>query len=358
MKLTHSLTEESLQDVIHINQGVYYPLHGFIGSSDYRCVLDNLRLSNGQVWSVPITLDVEKATYNQAKASDRLYLTLEGKEIGFIQIEDCFEVDTRRDAGKVFGTAEASHPGAAKEIGRSACRVGGTVTVTDKGVLKGALNPEKTRKIFADRGWKTVAAFHTRNPVHRAHEHLQRTALEICDGLFINPFLGWKKEGDFTDEAIMRGYRALIDNYYPKDSVYLEGFKSAMRYAGPREAVFHAIIRRNLGCTHMIVGRDHAGVGSYYGKYEAQDLCRKIASQSGLGIEFLLLKEPYYCERCGEVVSEKNCGHDIKYQTGISGTEIRKKLADNQRPDERFLRPEVADAIISLGNAKFIGHKE
>lgn len=358
MKLTYELTEEALQDMIHLSQGVFHPLKGFMTSADYNGVVNLMRLKNGQIWSVPITLDVDEYIFNKAKQSDRLYLNFGAEEVGCVDVEDCFQVDAARDANSVFGTADSNHPGAAREIRRSKYRIGGKSRVTSKKVIEDALNPEKTRDIFSRRGWKTIAAFHTRNPVHRAHEHLQRTALELCDGLFINPFLGWKKAGDFTDEAIMLGYQALIDSYYPKERVYLEGFKSSMRYAGPREAIFHALIRKNLGCTHIIVGRDHAGVGEYYGKYEAQELCRTTAAKTNLGIEFLLLKEPYFCAKCNQIVSEKNCGHGEEYKISISGTEIRRKLINSERPDERFLRPEVADALIAIGNKKFIEYKK
>ena len=355
MKLSIDLTEESFQDVVHLSQGVFHPLKGFMSSADYKRVVSDMKLVSGDVWTIPVTLEVNRETFARAQQSDRAYFAFAGKEVGFIEIEDCFQTNPQDETKHVFGTSDSKHPGAAKELHRSIFRIGGKIVVTDSTIVNGSLNPEKTRDIFSKKGWKTIAAFHTRNPVHRAHEHLQRTALEICDGLFINPFLGWKKAGDFSDEAIMQGYRALIDNYYPKDRVYLEGFRSSMRYAGPREAIFHAIIRRNLGCTHIIVGRDHAGVGEYYGKYEAQELCRKITAQDNLGINFLLLNEPFFCNRCGEVVSEKNCGHSPKHVVSISGTEIRKKLMRNERPDERFLRPEVADALIALGERKFLG---
>lgn len=177
--------------------------------------------------------------------------------------------------------------------------------LVDRSLLKDVLDPSVTRKIFADNGWSTIAGFQTRNPIHRAHEHLQRTAMDVCDGLFINPIIGWKKKGDFTQEAVTAAYERMIKEFYPENSVYMAGLKTQMRYAGPREAVFHAMIRRNLGCTHFIIGRDHAGVGGFYGAYDAHSLARRLAAEHDLGIKLLLMHEPYYCKKCGMVVTEK-----------------------------------------------------
>ena len=353
MKLTYELNDETLQDLINISTGLFHPLKGFMKSADYRSVVDDMRLSDNSVWTIPITLDIDRDTYSRARTADRIYLTYLTKEIGFIKVEDLYTIKTPEDVVKVFKTDDVNHPVAKKELDKPEYRVGGETAITDPSLLEGSLNPQKTRDIFARNGWKTIASFHTRNPVHRAHEHLQRTALEICDGLLISPFLGWKKPGDFSDEAIIKSYEVLIENYYPKDRVHLEGLRVSMRYAGPREAVFHAIIRRNLGCTHFIVGRDHAGVGTYYGKYEAQELARKLISK-GEGIEVLPLKEPYFCMKCGQVVTEKHCGHNKDYKVSISGTMIREMLRAGKKPDERFLRPEVADALIALKENRFV----
>jgi len=274
--------------------------------------------------------------------------------VGFVDVSDVYRVDPVRDCALVFGTADTTHPGVAKEIARSTYRVGGGVTVTNAALLANSLNPEDTRREFQRRGWSTVVAFHTRNPVHRAHEHLQRTGLEVCDGLFINPALGWKKPGDFSDKAIMRAYEVMIEHYYPRSRVHLAGLPSAMRYAGPREAVFHALIRRNLGCTHIIIGRDHAGVGEFYGRYEAQQLARGLDDKYGLGIKLLLLSEPYYCRRCGQTVSERNCCHDGSALVEISGTLIREMVRHGQRPGVEYLRPEVADVLLAMGEETFL----
>jgi len=354
LMLKYEIGEETKQDLINISQGIYYPLDGFMTSLNYHNVVNNMRLADNSVWTIPISLDVDHATYLKSMNSDRLYFSNEGKEIGFIEIEDCYEVNIGENVAKVFKTSDDSHPVVKKELNKYRYRVGGRIKVTDESILEDALSPQKTRDIFTRKKWRTIVAFHTRNPVHRAHEHLQRVGLELCDGLFINPFLGWKKSGDFSDEAILNSYRTLIDNYYPKDRVYLEGLKASMRYAGPREAVFHALIRKNLGCTHFIIGRDHAGVGSYYGKYEAQEFAEEIADKTDLGIELLLLKEPYFCQKCNQVVTEKHCGHNEDYKISISGTKIREMLRSNKIPDEKFLRPEVAKELLKLGETKFV----
>ena len=358
MEIARELTEEELRDVINLHQGLFHPLKGFMTLAEYRGVVDSMRLPEGSLWTIPVTLDVDQNTYLKAQNSNELCLVYRDRTIGLIRVEDCFEVDSSEDNPKIYGTTDIQHPVVRKELGRSRYRVGGRTVITDESILEGSLSPHKTRAIFSQRGWRTIVAFHTRNPAHRAHEHLQRVGLELCDGLFINPFLGWKKDGDFTDEAIVTSYKLLIQHYYPKDRVYMEGLRASPRYAGPREAIFHALIRKNLGCTHFIVGRDHAGVGDYYGKYEAQELCRKVSNECNLGIEILPLREPYYCEKCHEVVSEKHCGHDGQYKVSISVTEIRRKLASGQLPDERFLRPEIAEALLKMGNRRFVGAME
>jgi sulfate adenylyltransferase len=354
LELIRELQAEELCDLINIQQGIYRPLDGFMTGADYHGVVDNMRLYNGSVWTIPITLDVDYNTFKNAKNADTICLVHRKRKIGTIKVEDCFEVDVSQDNMKVYGTNDVQHPTVKKELQRSRYRVGGRTTISEESILENTLSPDKTRGIFSKRGWRTIVAFHTRNPVHRAHEHLQRVGLELCDGLFINPFLGWKKDGDFTDEAILKSYKILIENYYPKDRVYMEGLQAAMRYAGPREAIFHALIRKNMGCTHFIVGRDHAGVGNYYGKYEAQELCKRISLECNLGITILPLQEPYYCTKCSEVVSEKHCGHKGDARTSISGTDIRRMLASGKLPDERFLRPEVASLLLEMGERRFI----
>lgn len=354
MKVVQEITAETLQDLINIRMGLYSPLNGFMTSLDYHNVVDQMMLSDRTLWTLPITLDVNHETFKQSMEADQLYLTYQKKEIGYLEILDCFRIDAAEDVKKIFKTDDLKHPGVKMELERSVFRVGGKIVLTDETVLAGVLDPDKTRKIFSKNGWQTVVGFQTRNPIHKAHEHLQRIGLEVCDGLLINPLVGWKKPGDFSEQAVMQAYEHMIDHYYPKDRVHLEGLRTYMRYAGPREAIFHAIIRKNLGCTHFIIGRDQAGVGGYYAQYEAHNLARILQSQGDLGIELLLLKGPYFCSRCDQIVSEKHCGHNETEITSVSGTMIRETLSRNERPDSRFMRPDIADVIIALGDKKFI----
>jgi sulfate adenylyltransferase len=314
-----------------------------MSEADFRDVVDNYQLSNGQVFTIPITLDVPIDTV--VKSGETLRLGLRGRYVADIEVEDSYHV-TDADIEKVFGTLDMNHPGVRKEKERSPLRVGGRTTLVDRTLLEDALKPEETKRIFKDKGWRTVVGFQTRNPIHKAHEHLQRIGLEVCDGLFINPIVGWKKKGDFTQAAVMAAYEKMVEEFYPKNSVYMAGLKTQMRYAGPREAVFHAIIRRNLGCTHFIIGRDHAGVGGFYGAYDAHALARELSEKYDLGIQLLLLHEPYYCKKCGMVVSEKHCSHYQTDRVEISGTIIRRYISEGDIPDEIMLRREIFDAIL------------
>lgn len=346
MTLTVTINEETLQDVINIETGLLAPLTGFMGAEDVRCVVDNCRLTDGQVFPLPITLDVPPEQFEQMMPGDTLMLEYGSSTVAELDVESKFTM-TEADIAAVFRTAENAHPGVHKERKRSACRVGGPVRLTDRALLEGALRPEDTRGAFAEKGWKTVVGFQTRNPIHKAHEHIQRIGLEVCDGLFINPIVGWKKTGDFTQEAVMAAYHKMVEEFYPQGRVHIAGLKTQMRYAGPREAVFHAIIRRNLGCTHFIIGRDHAGVGGYYGAYDAHALAREL--EPDLGIQLLLTREPYFCKKCGQIVTDKHCAHYATDRVEISGTIIRKYISDGYIPDEIMLRKEIFDAILSCG---------
>ncbi|MGB5793709.1 sulfate adenylyltransferase [Poseidonibacter sp.] len=354
MELNYNLNEELLQDCINLATGLFFPLKGFMNSSDYHSVVNNMILSDQSVWTIPISLDLPYEIYMKVVATNKLFLSFNAKEVGYVEVDDCFVVDIEKDLIKIFGTDDSKHPGVANELQRYKYRVGGKVIITDKDILKGSLNPNETKKYFKSQGWKTIAGFQTRNPIHKAHEHLQRIALEVCDALFINPLVGWKKIGDFSEEAVIEGYKAMIDEYYTDLNIYFDTLKTPMRYAGPKEAIFHAIIRRNLGCTHFIIGRDHAGVGDYYGKYEAQELAKKIISKYELGIELLLLSEPYYCKKCMQIVSEKTCRHSSENIQKISGTEIRLMLSQGKKPNTLFMRKEVSESIIKLKKRMFI----
>jgi len=313
-------------------------------SKDYKSVVNDMHLASGEVFTIPITLEVDNLDVIK---KDKAELVYKGKAIGEIEIEDVFKIE-KNDILKVFKTLDINHPGVAKELKRSKFRVGGKTKLLDKSLLRNTLNPSEIKKLFSKH--KTIAGFQTRNIPHRAHEYLHRLALEFCDALFINPLVGWKKKGDFSEKAVVNGYKALIENYYTNLNVYFDLLKTPMRYAGPREAIFHAIIRKNLGCTHFIIGRDHAGVGNYYGKYEAQELAKKL--QKDLDIKILTFKEPFYCPKCEQIVSENCCGHkEIKR---ISGTKIREMLKNGNIPPKEFIRKEVAGAVINLKEEMFV----
>jgi len=354
MMVSYELNEELLQDCINIATGLFYPIKGFMSSSDYHSVVNDMVLHSGDIWTIPISLDLDYVTYMKVVDLNKLQLLYKSNIIGYMEIDDCYTVNIEEDILKIFGTSDINHPGVSREVIRSKYRVGGQVVISDESILSNSLNPKDTKAYFKSRKWNTIAGFQTRNPIHKAHEHLQRVALDICDALFINPLVGWKKVGDFSEEAVINGYEIMINEYYTGLNVYFDTLKTPMRYAGPKEAIFHAIIRRNLGCTHFIIGRDHAGVGDYYGKYEAQELAREITKKYNLGIELLLLSEPFYCKKCEQIVSDKTCNHKEEYTEKISGTKIRKMLANNQRPNELFMRTEVADSIIKLDDKKFI----
>lgn len=340
-----AINEETMQDVINIETGLLAPLTGFLGEADFREVVDHCRLADGSVFTIPVTLDVPKEIFDKAACEDAVTLMFQGEPAAELTVSSKFKV-WDDDIKKVFLTLENQHPGVAKELSRSPYRIGGKTRLLKKEYLADALKPEDTKRVFRERGWKTVVGFQTRNPVHKAHEHIQRIGLELCDGLFINPIVGWKKKGDFTQEAVMAAYRTMIEEFYPKDRVYLDALKTQMRYAGPREAIFHAIIRRNLGCTHFIIGRDHAGVGGYYGAYDAHVLARKLAAENDLGIELLLTREPYYCRKCGQIVTDKHCAHYDTDRVEISGTIIRKYITDGYIPDEIMMRKEIFESIL------------
>jgi len=349
--LKYEINEETLQDLINIEVGLFKPLCGFMDSRDYRKVVDKMKLSDGTVWTIPITFDIDDSLVKEVLKFDELLLTHKSKNVAILKIEDIYKID-KDDIKKIYKTDDAKHPGVKKELNRGNYRIGGSTTLLDKSLLNNVLNPIKTKEYFKEKGWNSIVGFQTRNVVHRAHEYLHRIGLEFCDALFINPLVGWKKVGDFSEEAVENGYIKMIDIYYKNLNIYFETLKTPMRYAGPREAIFHAIIRKNLGCTHFIIGRDHAGVGEYYGKYEAHDLAKEIIEKDDLGIELLLLKEPYYCNICEQMVSENCCAHDDIVR--ISGTEIRKMLSNSQEPSKIYMRKEIAQEIIKLKEEMFI----
>jgi len=343
-----TLTEGLTADVVNISRGVYSPLEGFLTNEDYRSVLDNMRLANDIPWTIPIVLDVDEDTKAKLKEGDEIILTYKGKPLALMYVEEIFKWDKKEYALKVFKTTDPNHPGVKKTYEKKEYFIGGPIILISEPpepFERYRLWPKETRILFMERGWKRIAAFQTRNVPHLGHEYVQKAALTFTDGLFINPLVGWKKRGDFKDEVIIKAYEALIKNYYPKNVIVFSILRMEMRYAGPREAIHHAIVRKNFGATHFIVGRDHAGVGNYYGPYEAWDLFKEFPD---LGITPLFVREAFYCKKCGQMVNEKICPHPEEYRIRISGTKLRKMIMEGKKPPEYMMRPEVAEVVLSF----------
>ncbi|MHC4159417.1 MAG: sulfate adenylyltransferase [Planctomycetota bacterium] len=346
-----TLTSKEVSDVIMLATGSFSPLEGFMCKDDYQGVVKDMRLASGVLWPIPVTLAVTRQVADGIDQGCRVALIEpESNEImASMVIEEKFDYDKNAEALGVFGTDDTAHPGVKKIYDQGEVYLGGAVEVYSEGEYPEKYpeyaRPAQTRTMFEENGWSTVAAFQTRNPLHRSHEYLTTIAMEVCDGVFIHPIVGKLKAGDIPAEVRMKCYKSIIDNYYRRDRVALAVYPMEMRYGGPKEAILHAIIRQNFGCSHMIIGRDHAGVGKYYGPFEAQEIFSKL-QPGDLHIQPLKLDWTFWCYKCGGVVSTKTCPHSNEDRLMISGTDLRKMLSQGKRPPEEFGRSEVIDILI------------
>ncbi len=343
------LNSRTLSDLELIGIGGFSPLTGFMSEAQYKSVVNDMHLPDGLPWSLPVTLAATTGEAALLKDGAEIALTDgSGEPLAVFQFAARYSYDKKLEAEKCYGTTEEAHPGVAAMYAQGDVLLAGDVQVFRRPPAPFAefrLTPAQTRAAFAERGWRTVVGFQTRNPVHRAHEYLQKCALEMVDGLLLHPLVGDTKGDDIPADVRMKCYQVLLENYYPRDRVLLSVLPAAMRYAGPREAIFHAIMRKNYGCTHFIVGRDHAGVGSYYGTYDAQLIFGEVDAAK-LGIVPFMFEHSFYCRACEAMASSKTCPHDNDQHVALSGTKVREMLAAGQEPPHEFSRPEVARVLI------------
>jgi sulfate adenylyltransferase len=351
------LSSREVSDLIMLAIGAFSPLEGFLGREDYEIVVADMRLRNSLLWPIPITLSASKKEADSIKEGQRVaLLNSNNNEImANMLVEEKYYYDKHKEVLKVFGTDDTGHPGVKSIYEQGEIYLGGPVKVFSEGNYPERFpefaRPVETRATFSDRGWTTIAAFQTRNPLHRSHEYLTKIALEFCDGLLIHPIVGKLKDDDIPAEVRMECYKVLLENYYPKDRVILKVYPMEMRYGGPREAILHAIIRQNFGCSHIIIGRDHAGFGSYYSPFDAQKIFDELIP-GDLYIQPLKLDSTFWCQKCDSMASPKTCPHSDEDHLLISGTKLREMLSKGKRPPEHFIRKEVADILVKYYQSK------
>ena len=346
---TYEINTNLAEDVMNIASGVFSPLTGFLDYNDLHSVIHHKRLGNDTPWTIPILFDCTKE--NGINEGDTIMLTNEDTDLkALLDVKEIYQYDKKEIAKEIYTTTDPDHPGVNMLYNMNDYFVGGNIILIKKGKREFDdynLTPRETRILFNEKGWKEIVAFQTRNPPHIGHEYVQKTALTFVDGIFINPIIGKKKPGDFKDEVILKSYETLMEKYYLKQRSVMSILRTSMKYAGPREAIHHAIMRKNFGCTHFIVGRDHAGVGNYYGPYDAHDIFKEFPD---LEITPVFFRSFSRCTKCGSVVNDKICPHDQKYHINFSGKKIREILNDGKIPPEDMMRKEVAETILSFDN--------
>ncbi|MCK4304100.1 MAG: sulfate adenylyltransferase [Candidatus Eisenbacteria sp.] len=345
-----TLNSRETADLEMISVGAMSPLEGFMVRADYEGVVERMHLARGAAWTIPITLNAPAELAGGIQEGTEIALYDErGQFLAVMEVEDKFRPDKMREAEMVLRTTDDAHPGVQYLKGTGEVYLGGPIKVVHKpgheDFTDFRLDPKETRVLFKARGWETITAFQTRNPIHRAHEYIQKCALEIVQGLLIHPLMGATKADDIPGDVRMACYKALLDNYYPKDRVALSIFPAAMRYAGPREAIFHALVRKNYGCTHLIVGRDHAGVGKYYGTYDAHHIFAEF-DRDELDITPMFFDHSFFCKRCGNMATIKTCPHPSEDRVFLSGTKVREMLSRGEDLPVEFTRPEVAEVLM------------